>query len=327
MSSGIKTLRKILYVAMHFDYGRKDWGTGFEFNNFYGTLQRMPVELIEFDFMTILQENGRMGMNNLLLETARRENPDLIFFCLFTDEIDRKTIGELTERCATFNWFCDDHWRFNNFSKYYAPYFSFISTTDIHALPKYEKIGYRNALLTQWACNHYDYVRMPDIEKDLEVTFVGQSHGNRKRLIRSLLKNGIDVATYGRGWAHGRVSQQEMIEIFNRSNLNLNLAASSRNLHTLFRMKDQIKGRNFEIPGCGGFLLTNYVDGLERYYEIGKEIVCFGSKTDLAEKIKYYLLHEDEREQIAGKGYERTRNDHTYEKRFYEIFSAMGFKL
>ena len=37
----------------------------------------------------------------------------------------------------------------------------------------------------------------------------------------------------------------------------------------------QIKGRNFEIPGCGGFLLTDYVPGLERYFQIGEEIVCY----------------------------------------------------
>mgnify|MGYP001617003201 FL=1 len=40
----------------------------------------------------------------------------------------------------------------------------------------------------------------------------------------------------------------------------------------------------------------------------------------MIEKIKYYLAREDKRKKIANAGYERTSKDHTYEKRFREIF-------
>lgn len=86
----------------------------------------------------------------------------------------------------------------------------------------------------------------------------------------------------------------------------------------------QIKGRNFEVPGCGAFLLTEYVDHLEDYYEIGKEVECFRSLKELVEKIDYYLKHEEERERIAKAGYERTMREHTWEKRFNDIFKTMG---
>jgi spore maturation protein CgeB len=86
----------------------------------------------------------------------------------------------------------------------------------------------------------------------------------------------------------------------------------------------QIKGRNFEVPGCGGFLLTNPADNLTDYYDVGREVVCFESQHDMIDKIRYYLTHEDERNEIAKTGYQRTMRDHTYEKRFREIFSRIG---
>ena len=87
---------------------------------------------------------------------------------------------------------------------------------------------------------------------------------------------------------------------------------------------EQIKGRNFEVPGCGGFLLTSNADDLEMYYEPDQELVCFDGISDLTDKIKYYLAHEDERAAIAQRGYERTLRDHTYARRFEEIFKRIG---
>ena len=59
-----------------------------------------------------------------------------------------------------------------------------------------------------------------------------------------------------------------MIEVFSRSRINLNLSNASNPWWRRWRRRrDQIKGRNFEVPGCGGFLLTQPADDLERYFE------------------------------------------------------------
>jgi len=44
----------------------------------------------------------------------------------------------------------------------------------------------------------------------------------------------------------------------------------------------------------------------------------------MIDKIKYYLEHNEERKAVAKAGYERTFRDHTYEKRFNEIFKIIG---
>ena len=96
-----------------------------------------------------------------------------------------------------------------------------------------------------------------------------------------------------------------------------------RPLH-IRRNSDQIKARNFEVPGCGGFLLSGQAENLADYYVDGQEIVIFKNLRDLIDKIRYYLEHDEERARIAEAGYERTFREHTYEHRFREFFARIG---
>jgi spore maturation protein CgeB len=67
-------------------------------------------------------------------------------------------------------------------------------------------------------------------------------------------------------------------------------------------------------------LLTNDTEQIAKYFIPGEEIITYRDASDAADKIKYYLANEDEREKIAKKGYEWVMREHTYEKRFLEIF-------
>ncbi|MDE2439368.1 MAG: glycosyltransferase, partial [Patescibacteria group bacterium] len=332
---------KILYVGMKYDYGNPNKGFSFEHYNFYESLVTMEEgkhKIVYFPFDEIMNEKGREVMNTELIEEVHREKPDLCFFILFTDEIHRETITMLKTvypETTTFNWFADDHWRFDNFSKYYAPYFDFVSTTDSWAPRKYARIGYTHVLKTQWACNTLVYTPISSAQLRYNVTFVGQPHSDRKEVAETIKNAGIDFRCWGNGWPNGRVNQKEMIRIFSESRINLNLTKGSgainmkqvgkiflnrrvndtyqwypptrwiENFISLWnKRREQIKGRNFEIPGCGGFLLTADADNLKDYYEDGKEIVVFKDVPDLIEKARYYLTHESERARIARAGYE-----------------------
>lgn len=319
---------KIVYVAMKYDYGDPARGLSFEHTNFYETLINMGHNIIYFDFMSIFKEKGKEQMNQQLLDLVQKEKPNLVFFCLFTDEFKKETIRQIGQIAPTFNWFCDDHWRFDNYSKFWAPYFTYISTTATSAIPKYKKIGYKNVIKTQWACNHFTYKKM-NLPSKHDVTFIGQSYGNRKKIIDTLRSADINVETWGYGWENGRVSQEEMIKIFNQSKININLSNSYQPWwkNIIYGQEhQQIKGRNFEIPGCGGFTLSGQADNLGDYYKTEEEIVTYKNIRNLIKKVKYYLLHNKERECIAQAGYERTINEHTYEKRFNEIFKTMKLK-
>lgn len=80
----------------------------------------------------------------------------------------------------------------------------------------------------------------------------------------------------------------------------------------------------FEVPSCGGFLLTGFVDDIPAYFDIGREIVCFNDPVEVVGQIRYYLKHEEERAAIATAGFRRARREHTYVHRFSEIFNQIG---
>jgi spore maturation protein CgeB len=72
--------------------------------------------------------------------------------------------------------------------------------------------------------------------------------------------------------------------------------------------------------------MVEYMPELEEFFEIGKEVVCYYDEADLAEKIKYYLDHENERDAISEAGYLRAVEDHTWHKRFTDSFRQMGLE-
>ncbi|MBA4319681.1 MAG: hypothetical protein C0412_14870 [Flavobacterium sp.] len=349
---------KILYVVHKYDYGKPELGFAYEHYNFYATLVRMQGDknVVYFPVDEVRRKEGEKGLNEGLLKVVYEEKPDFVFFFYTGTDIKKETIKEITQKSGaiTFNWFYDDQWRFENYTRYFAPYFHWVATTDPLSVEKYHKIGYKNAFFLAQGYNQYFYKPL-NLPKIYDVTFIGRPHGIRKKMIKKLEEAGINVKCFGEGWPTGYISYEEVIKVISQSKINLNFSESSgvfwKQLALLFLHRNddrsiglnnprqlidnlktflpsmkskQIKGRIFEVAGCGAFLLTGYAPHLEDLYSIGKEIEGFNNFKELVEKIKYYLKHDEERKAIARAGYERTLKSHTYEKRFNEIFKIIG---
>jgi spore maturation protein CgeB len=88
----------------------------------------------------------------------------------------------------------------------------------------------------------------------------------------------------------------------------------------------QIKARVFEVPGAGGFLMTESAENLDRFYRAGEEIVVYEGISDLADRIAYFLGHQEERDRIAMAGHVRTTLEHTYDARFRQLLD-IAFRI
>lgn len=334
---------RVLFAAMRWDYGHQSRGLSFEHQNFYDVLEHMEgVETAAFDFMTPYQTHGADRVAVELRRAVDEFKPNLVFFVLFEEEVLPEVLAELRDRpdLLTYNWFCDDHWRFDGFTRRYAPLFDAVSTTDRASLAKYAQIGI-TPIKTQWASNPRLY-RPTGRPIRHEVTFVGQSYGDRPWLIRRLEKAGLPVETWGPGWPAGRLDFDDMVATFAESRISLNLTAASNDpsvprlvrgvlnrtyppaLRWVGKGLDQIKGRTFEIPACGGFQLSSRVEDIESYFEVGREIALFSNGPELVEQVGRYLADEPARRAIAEAGHRRTVAEHTYEHRFRAIFAELG---
>ena len=312
--------KTILYVGIRYDYGNKDLGLSFEHYNFYHTLLNMDYSLIYFDYDRIKQKYGNAKMSKTLREAVYYYHPDILFYFHFHDWISHDVWREISNGLPTKTiiWLSDDHTDYERERPVWE-LFNLVVTTDRRGYEKRKrkKKSFSNVFLSQWACNHFLYKKR-NLPKIYDVCFVGRCYGERQNFVDTLKEAGINVATFGLGWKNSsRVSQADIIKIYNQSKISLNLSLSHDTpagyIYTL-------KGRDFEAPGCGSLLLTRDAKEIAEYFVPGEEIVTYQDANDVAEKIKYYLKNEDKREEIGKKGYERVLKEHTYEKRFLEIF-------
>lgn len=327
---------KILVVCMLHSYGDPKREYSFEYFNFYQVLKEMGHEVELFDYAAEIQALGKKAMNQKLLARVQEWQPTVAMFSLYTDQFDPVVIDSLREHTKTLCFFHDDTWRLE-YSRYWAKHFDFFTTPDVYGELKYREIGLPDAIHFPFGCNERIFRKL-NVARKFDVSFVGTWHPYREWLIKRIRKAGVNVEVAGYGWPDGEIDQQGMVRIFNESRINLNLsnseswdarylASSPRALINRLRSKksiEQLKARPFEINGCGAFQLSYYVEGLEHCYEINRELGVYTDPDDLVEKIKFYLAHEELRESIAVAGFKRTMEEHTFVKRFQNVFQRMG---
>jgi len=159
------------------------------------------------------------------------------------------------------------------------------------------------------AAHYYLGMRIAELERVRTLNELASHHPVTlyTRSNTSLLKN-VDCKD-------GVTTHVEMPKIFHCSKINLNI--------TMRPIQTGLSLRVWDILGCDGFLLTNYQAEIPEYFEIGKDLECYESMTDLKEKVAYYLQHDDIREEIAKNGYEKLKQYHTYEARVATMLKTL----
>ena len=130
-------IEKILIVALKYSYGKKEFGPSIN----EGAIQN-SFKMLGIKTKTIwIDEHEKEFLNDYIVNVANIFNPDLIFFKLFKNEIYPRTLIKLKKRFITANWFGDDSFRFDSFTRHYANKFSYCITTDKYSIEKYKKLG------------------------------------------------------------------------------------------------------------------------------------------------------------------------------------------
>lgn len=313
---------RVLCAFGRFNYGDPAKGDGYEFVNFIPALEELGCQVTFFDIWDRSSLDDFAALNRRFLETVESEQPDIILAVLRNYEIWLET-WDLVRRsgiATTVNWATDDNWKYSQFSRLIAAHFDGFATTYAESFDRYVRDGLTQVFQTQWAASG-DALRPPLAAAYCRyaVSFVGAAHGNRPEWIGALRARGIDVDCFGYGWDRGTVASSEIPEIVRNSVISLNFANAGLKASKRLARQNQIKARTFEVPGSGGFLLTQSAPHLDRYYLPGSEIEAFDGLDELVSKIQFYLANPAERDRIAWNGFERTRAEHTYVDRMREL--------
>lgn len=111
----------------------------------------------------------------------------------------------------------------------------------------------------------------------------------------------------------------EMPQAFHCSKVNLNISLKS--------IRTGIPLRALDIMSCGGFLLSNYQEELQDYIGDGVGCAIYHDLGEAVEKAGYYLAHDEERNRIAARGRELTREYFGYDDALRRMFRIAGFRV
>ncbi|MBU0567445.1 glycosyltransferase [bacterium] len=110
-------------------------------------------------------------------------------------------------------------------------------------------------------------------------------------------------------------NRTDLPKLYNGSLINLNITKSQ--LRTALNM------RLFDIAACGGFILTDWREDLERLFKVGNEVAVYRNKGELREKAAYYLTHPQEREEMAKRAKKKVLERHTFKKRMEKMIKTV----
>lgn len=92
---------------------------------------------------------------------------------------------------------------------------------------------------------------------------------------------------------------------------------------TSAQMKGAVNQRVFDVPACGGFLLTDERKQLELLFDPGREAACYDRVEEIPEMVRRWLASPDERQALVRRARRRVLAQHTYEHRLASLLASM----
>lgn len=165
------------------------------------------------------------------------------------------------------------------------------------------------------------------IVKQMVLSFIDREASFRLRHeIVEILKS-FDISVYGeKFWRRvvgdefykGRINyySPEIANLYRSSKININISK--------YQLKTTVNQRVFDCPLCDGFLITDYKDDIEEYFDIDENIVVFQNPEDLKNKVAFYLDNERMARKVVEKGKENILSRHTYSHRLDEMTKTVS---
>lgn len=186
---------------------------------------------------------------------------------------------------------------------------------------EYFKIGFEKRLLD----------RIGNQNRIYDVSFIGSFspyHMRSTKIFEEAARK-IDIHIWGHGlnylssnspfrkYYHGQSWGIDMYKILSQSKIVIN-----RHIDAAENYANNM--RLYETTGMGAMLITDMKKNLNELFKTGKEIETYKNADELISKVRYYLSHEDKRQEIAVYGQKRTLEEHSYHQRMKELVKIVN---
>lgn len=264
------------------------------------------------DPCAIYEREGSRGLESVIERTVSERGIEVFVCCAFGMwmELNPEFIYHRLRDCYRVYIVGDDEWHFDFFDRYNAQAYDLIMSANplVERYHQYQiEAEYYPSVYSTDAFNRSE----ENHDKRHDVSFIGAVKGKagREEGISALERAGISVALHGYGTPNGPIPHAGALSVYRRSRINLNFTGTARSPlapgDSIMDRVRQVKGRCSKIALCGSFVLSEYAPGIERQFDVGREIDVFHDADELVEKVRYYLVHEEERETMAERAHRR----------------------
>ncbi len=175
------------------------------------------------------------------------------------------------------------------------------------------------------------YAPIPVPGQDVDAFFFGHGREYRAEWIDAMITEPAQAMPAARFAVRGKnlglprevqelpyLSFSKLREYVCRSKLNLVI---TRGAHATLYGSSSL--RPFELAAMRACMIANPYNGIEEWFEPGKEIIVVESGDEALERYRYLLAHDSEREAIAQAAHERLLKQHTYRHRARQLMQIV----
>lgn len=250
-----------------------------------------------------------------------RENPDLVM--IFSRDLPYQVLKEINSMCMTVMFYGETIDPFSEKILQYAREVDTMFIINKTYLEKYKSLGVKKPVFITQGCDRDTHRITPtkNAKWKSDVAFIGRPHSDHRIKLLQLINKNYDLKVWGGEWEEynliclkKRIYPKEFAKICYSAAIFLGCDYD-------YDLECYITIRTWYALGCGGFLLTNYLPGIETVLTKGVHLEWYHSPEECLEIIDYYLRHEDQRKRIAQKGYEFVHANRTYDVMIDEMIS------
>jgi spore maturation protein CgeB len=202
-------------------------------------------------------------------------------------------------------------------------------------IPRLLELGARRAEPIFWAADPELFAPIP-VEKEYDVFFYGYGDKFRRDWMRELVGEPsrrvpeLDFALGGRDFqgdvggarAIGDVPFNVFPRAISAGRINLNITRSS---HATVPASSTC--RPFELAACGAAIVSNPHEGIERWFEPGRELVVVADADEAVDAYRELLADPAQAEEMGRRARERVLDEHTYAHRARRLLDLLDLAV